>query len=778
MIAVPHKLRNAILRGAAESQIVFISAGAGWGKTSVVRKLLEKQNYKYVSVQNRVVPSYFSKDHTIVIDDFQELSFQGEQQFRETLRKAPRSQHYILLSRAPLPEYLAPYEVRGLLIRLSARDFELDMESISQIAEGHKVELSASDLKRLHETTKGYPVAVAALLSAIASGERFDRTGIREMQAKVGAYLEETTLRRLGGMERRVLTDMSFFDTFDQSLAEKLMGESFEAEKLEQLRCATGLICCENHMWSLSDTAFLKPYLNRKAVEEYPAERIKSIHFTGGEWYAQRNEYKRALDHYQAAGSRENIILMLSENAKLHPGLGAYYEMRDYYNLLTEEEIKGSPDLICAMSMLCSMTFEMELSEKWYGELERYAQTLDENSEEGKRVRGLLTYLELARPHTGSGNLLQNLPSVLKQLSENDLVLPEMSVTSNLPSVLHGGKDFSHLIVNDQKAYDELREPVEKLLGRYGVGIGDIALTESMMDKGLDVSGQFLKLAPLQNKLKAHGTPEMEFVLTALIVRSYYGTGSMKRARDAIEHFRADLVKRDIHYLLPNVDAMRCRLSLMADDSYEHVWYVEQAPDENHFNAMDRYRYMTKVRCYIKNKEFQSALLLLGRMLDYTMQYERTYDYIEALILAAICRFRMGGDDWREYFMQALELGEQYGLVDIFTREGAAMLPLMERYGRDIVESDYWKKLLSKTVIQAGYYTHYLQPLDGPETPLTQMETMILRLLCQDWAYEEICALLDIKMPTVKTHVRNIFKKLEVGNRAEAQKSAQRLRLV
>ena len=41
-----------------------------------------------------------------------------------------------------------------------------------------------------------------------------------------------------------------------------------------------------------------------------------------------------------------------------------------------------------------------------------------------------------------------------------------------------------------------------------------------------------------------------------------------------------------------------------------------------------------------------------------------------------------------------------------------------------------------------------------------------------------ICALLNIKLPTTKTHVRNLFKKLKVSSRAEAQKAAKRLGLI
>ena len=144
----------------------------------------------------------------------------------------------------------------------------------------------------------------------------------------------------------------------------------------------------------------------------------------------------------------------------------------------------------------------------------------------------------------------------------------------------------------------------------------------------------------------------------------------------------------------------------------------------------------------------------------------------------SICRYRMGSEDWREHFAKALELGAKYGYVAVFSREGAALLPLLEHYGRKGAKPDYWEKILSAAVVQAGYYSQYLQPLDNLLTHLTQTEIMILRLISQDKSNEEIGALLNIKLPTVKTHVRNLFRKLKVSSRAEAEKAAKRLGLI
>ena len=777
-IAIPYALRETLQLGLTQYKIIFLSAGTGWGKTTAVNRLLEKQNAACLSLRKKSLPCYFSKERLIVLDDFQELPAQAEQQFQEILRKSQRAQHFVLVSRGPLPEYLSLYEATGVLLQLGSENLALDTECLTQLVQARGLTLSTEDIQRLRDETGGCPVAVNILLLMLSAGQPFQQSTIDAMGGKMGAYIDETALRLLDPKAQKLLTELSLFGEFDQKLAEMLTGDKTILSTLEALRHTTGLIQREGEVWRIADQRFLVPYLRQKLLAEYPEEHIRSVHLAGGRWYALKQDFRNALYHYQQADSREDIMDALAQNARHHPGVGAYYEMRDYYNLLTEEEIRGNPDMICAMSMLRSMTFEPEESERWYEALKEYIQHMDRRDSDYQRVLGLQSYLEIGLPHRGTGGLAKKIPAVAKLLTAKTVALPEMSVTSNLPSLLRGGKDFSEWVPKDRRLYNTIRIPVEMVLGRYGVGLGDIALTESLLEKGEDVSGRFLALTALQEELRAKGTPEMEFVLTALLVRTLLTTGSVGKARDLLLQFRGSVAERGVTRLLPNIDAMRCRLSLLDESTFAAVWYAELAPNEATFFGMERYRYLTKARCYIKHREYHVALLLLGRMLDYSQRYSRPLDMLETLILISICRYRMGSEDWRKHFAAALELGAKYGYVAVFVREGAALLPLLERYNHKSVKPDYWEKILSGAVVQAGYYSQYLQPLDSLLTRLTQTETLILRLISQDKSNEEICALLDIKMPTAKTHVRNLFKKLKVSSRIEAQKTAKRLGLI
>ena len=56
--------------------------------------------------------------------------------------------------------------------------------------------------------------------------------------------------------------------------------------------------------------------------------------------------------------------------------------------------------------------------------------------------------------------------------------------------------------------------------------------------------------------------------------------------------------------------------------------------------------------------------------------------------------------------------------------------------------------------------------------------SLALRLLCADKSNAEIGHILDIKLPTVKTHVSHTLTKLNVSRRSEAKTAARRLWLV
>ena len=83
-----------------------------------------------------------------------------------------------------------------------------------------------------------------------------------------------------------------------------------------------------------------------------------------------------------------------------------------------------------------------------------------------------------------------------------------------------------------------------------------------------------------------------------------------------------------------------------------------------------------------------------------------------------------------------------------------------------------------RTVAQGGTYlpARLAHKLAGVmfRTELTERELAVLRLMCEGKANKEIGTALFISEGTIKTHVKNLFAKLDVNSRAEAVAAAIR----
>lgn len=80
--------------------------------------------------------------------------------------------------------------------------------------------------------------------------------------------------------------------------------------------------------------------------------------------------------------------------------------------------------------------------------------------------------------------------------------------------------------------------------------------------------------------------------------------------------------------------------------------------------------------------------------------------------------------------------------------------------------------------VQAARYPYFLVPPLPPGEEMTATELQVLRLMCADKSNAEIGRILDVKLPTVKTHVSHILTKLNVSRRSEAKTAARRLWLI
>ena len=86
--------------------------------------------------------------------------------------------------------------------------------------------------------------------------------------------------------------------------------------------------------------------------------------------------------------------------------------------------------------------------------------------------------------------------------------------------------------------------------------------------------------------------------------------------------------------------------------------------------------------------------------------------------------------------------------------------------------------VVEKEVYLSGNENFVLDTSLVSQLELSKRELEILSLLAQGHSNQEIAAKLFVSLSTVKTHIQNLFEKLEVKRRTQAVEKAKRLNLI
>ena len=761
-------------------RVLFFSAPCGFGKTVLADALLRGRNVLRQSAADPdcAIPPSAQDWDILLIDDLQFMQEEaGQQALCELIRSSPE-RHFVLLSRGVPPGCLTAFQYTGLMTVLEAEDLLFDAGDVRRLFQLSGVNVTDSEIDGILKESVGYPLGVAITARCMSPDKPWTPELVARVFHEVFLYFETAIYRRFDLPVRRFLLELAPFESFDLEMARMVSGDPRAGERLDWLLRYTTMLryddCQRFHFWS-GFRAFLLWEMER----EYTEEKRKALISRGGLYYELKEDYAHALECYTSGGDHSKVSELLVRNAELHPGMGHYAEMEKYYRSLPEAEILASPSLMQGMSMLCALVMDYEGSERWYGEMQKFAEHCDRQDAAGKQARGRLAWLDISLPQRGVKGLTETIPAVFRLLTNKEVALPSFSVTSALPSIMNGGKDFSEWSKKDDLLYKTIRLPVEAVLGRDSVCLADCAIAESKFEKGEDVAGRMLSLLPQMNEVRNHGTSDMEFAVSGLLARSQLANGQPTDARRTIEVLHECFVERGLTRFLPNMDAMLCRIDMHTGDlDAADAWYREKAPREpTHLNVMRRYQYLTQAMVELADGRPDAALLTLAPLEPYIQNCARIIDGIHLNVLTAIALRRKKDERWRERLTAALDAATEYRFIRTVSVYGTAVLPLLEALNWD-GDKAWSKRLMAAVRMQAAFYPHFLESRLAPGEELTPTELQILHLICADKSNAEIAQIMDVKLPTVKTHVSHILDKLDVKRRAEARTAAKKLRLI
>jgi LuxR family maltose regulon positive regulatory protein len=196
--------------------------------------------------------------------------------------------------------------------------------------------------------------------------------------------------------------------------------------------------------------------------------------------------------------------------------------------------------------------------------------------------------------------------------------------------------------------------------------------------------------------------------------------------------------------------------------------------------------YRTLAEVYIAQDRPDAALQVLDPILRGADAAGWTAFVLQSLTLQALALQGQGDTSQAiSALKQALALAEPAGFVRVFLDQGQPMARLLQKAASRGIAPEHTAKLLEAFEPETkneGRRTQEALPPAGVRPgliePLSERELEVLRLIAAGLSNREIAQELVVAISTVKTHINNIYRKLDVSKRTQAVARARELELL
>ncbi len=777
---------------------------------------------------------------TLVLDDYHVIDSEpvhGVVSF--LLEHLPPNAHLVISSRIDPPLPLVRLRARNQMMELDAADLSFTPEEAAAFLNSVMgLDLSAEEVAALEERTEGW---IAGLqLAALSMRDRNDISGF--LQAFSGShrdvldYLAEEVLDRQPGQVREFLLQTSVADHLSGALCDALTGRSDGQVMLERMESDNLFVVAldDERRWYRYHHLFAD-FLRGHLKRERP-ERVKELHLRAASWYERNGWASEAVGHALAAEDYERAADLVERRAGDVWFRGEVLTLLGWLEALPEgAAIRRRPGLLLQYAGALMWVGRLDEVEPLVREVERAVgvggESRDLHPQPGtdEALRQLLL---------GGVAAIQSWRARLKGEPDHAIALARRALAL-LPDDDPSVRVFAafrlaeaYRTADDHEAasaaFAETAE-LGRVAGHDYVALeamgsqARLQLARGRLHEAGDILQRVMRLAAeRENGAALPATGDVHVVMGELLyewddldsaedrltegmelaermgkfdtlVGGYVFLSRVQRARgdteSALETVREaeHLARRSgVGEAIVEAAVWKARLHLAVGDLAAAVFEQERVAgvDEVPPSARQTER-LGLARVLVTRGTHDEALRLLAGLREAAEAAGRTGSVIEILALEALA-LQAGGEKARAVstLAQALSLAEPEGYVRTFTDEGPPMGALLsevlqarQRGHLDPPVPAHYLRKLSAAIEREGSGDPALPGAELLE-PLSVREREVLSLVAAGRSNREIAQELYVAQSTVKTHMKNIHRKLDTHNRTQVLARAGELNLI
>ena len=754
----------------------------------------------------------------------------------------PPQMQLMITTRSDPPLPLARWRVRQQLIEIRAADLRFTPDEVAAfLNQVMGLNLSADDVAALEKRTEGW-IAGLQLAALSMQGRDDASAFIRSFtgsHAYVIDYLAEEVLQRQAAEVQAFLLRTSILDRMCGPLCDTLADRSDSQRLLEQLEHTNLFIVPldDRREWFRYHHLFAD-VLQARLRREYPDLR-PDLHRRASVWHERHGSPVEAVNHALAAQDFSQAARLIEQKSRAMWQRGEVKTLQSWLAALPPDIRRARPQLSLAKAWAALAVSQIAVVETSLLEAEAAMSQLAEvevmplraqvdalrstlaNIRQDNAQAIELAHRSLAHLPEGDhflrGHLAYNLgwaylsrgdlPAASQKLREAaafSLSEGDLSTASLALNALGAGLEAQGRLREAATCYQQVIQAIQKdgqplpviaACGAY-VRLGGILYEWNQFEESEQYARQGLELnrpfqaggvvftgcLVLMRVLKAHGdlAGAIDSLRTAETAARSGGISTATLRMVEAVHAQLWLAQRNI------ADAAQWATAYDRDLNFPvgGDW-----PDARQLSPIFDYECLTLVRVRMAQGQWAEALRLLMQLQPVVEAGTRQASLIELLTLRAVAlQAQAKNIESVTALERALTLAEPEGYIRTFVDEGEPVRLLIADLRLQIEKHDsrlqsYVDKLLA--AFPSSDSSPPEQQISNQQSiilnliePPSERELEVLRLIDEGLSNREIAERLIVGLGTVKTHINNLYRKLDVNSRTQALARARELDLL
>ena len=774
-----------------------------------------------------------NQNFLLVLDDFHLVnSSEVSNLVTYFLEHIPGNIHIVILTRSDPALSVSRLRSQNQLVELRSSDLSFSANDISVLFNKKlKLGLSVDDVYSLETKTEGW-IAGLQLTALSMQGREDISEFIRDFKGDnryIMDYLIEEVLKIQSDETKEFLLQTSILDHFSAPLCNAVLNRNDSQLILETLeKNNMFLIPLDNERnWYRYHHLFAELLRQRLHLRDKVA--INELHIKACEWFENINRYEFALEHTLAIKDYKKSIQLLGKVVEDMWQNGKHTAILKYGNMLPDELIKTNTEFCLYYSWILISAGQIQKAEPYLASAELSTKnTINANNlttvslQYNKKLLGKISvayaYLYSHKEHsqqifdyckTAKDNLSEDDPFWcswawfsfgIAWFSKGDLLESNKAFNTAFEYGKNSGNIYListiaiRMAENEQQLghYKSAYKKCSDLLTLMNnKGYSEVAKTEwtfaalyfimgvsQFMWADMDRAYENIKIAYDLSKKGKDIYFKIFILMVYSIVLKERGDIELKNIMDEMEL----LVKQnDIPpFLTSNYIGWKIYLHIENNQIVEankmiSEYGLDTGKKITHANEGAYSAYVRLLLAQNKPDEAELLLLELYSLADENKAIEKI---IELKISYAVF-FKLRGNPEKaiSILIEAIELASDENLLYYFVNEYDRI--------KDLIKEAFKVLAVKETKISAKFLDSLKLAIERKEKlkkmnfgiDLSAREIDTLKLI-EDLSNQEIADKLFISLNTVKTHLKNIYIKLEVDNRAKAVAKARDLGIV